>query len=179
MHEAHVAAVHRSGTFGPAGDMAKDPVDRIELLAGLGVADDAHAGERVRHRPAAADDPDRPNDRQVHLIANETYDDLQRAGHTVEPGDLGENVTTTGVDLLSLPVGTVLRLGSAGAAVRLTGKRHPRPVQGEYPPVLTLRDDGVPSGPVGVFGVVERPGPVTPGDVVAVEPGDGGPLGPV
>ena len=148
-------------------------------MVGSGVADDVHAGDRIRHRPAAADDPDRPNDRQVHLVANETYDDLQRAGHTIDPGDLGENVTTTGVDLLSLATGTVLRFGTSGAAVRLTGKRHPRPRDGDLPPSLTIRDDGVPSGPVGVFGVVEAAGPVTPGDAIGVEPGDGGPLRPI
>ncbi|WP_199752947.1 MOSC domain-containing protein [Actinoplanes sp. ATCC 53533] len=90
--------------------------DEIVLIAGLGVAGDVHAGVTVRHRSRVAADPDQPNLRQVHLIRSELHDELSEAGYEVPPGGLGENVTTSGIDLLALPVGTVLRFGPAPAA---------------------------------------------------------------
>jgi hypothetical protein len=86
------------------------------LIAGLGVAGDVHAGITVRHRSRVAADPDQPNLRQVHLIRSELHDELSEAGYEVPPGGLGENVTTSGIDLLALPVGTILRFGPAPAA---------------------------------------------------------------
>jgi MOSC domain-containing protein YiiM len=85
--------------------------DEIILVAGLGVAGDVHAGVTVRHRSRVAADPGQPNLRQVHLIHSELQDELSEAGYEVPPGGLGENVTTAGVDLLALPVGTILRFG--------------------------------------------------------------------
>ncbi|GAA3947268.1 hypothetical protein Aau02nite_68660 [Amorphoplanes auranticolor] len=87
--------------------------DEIVLIAGLGVAGDVHAGLTVRHRSRVAVDPDQPNLRQVHLIRAELHDEVNEAGYDVPAGGLGENVTTTGIDLLALPVGTVLRFGPA------------------------------------------------------------------
>jgi MOSC domain-containing protein YiiM len=87
--------------------------DEIVLIAGLGVAGDVHAGLTVRHRSRVAVDPDQPNLRQVHLIRAELHDEVNQAGYDVPAGGLGENVTTTGIDLLALPVGTVLRFGPA------------------------------------------------------------------
>ena len=84
----------------------------IELLAGLGVAGDAHCGATIRHRSRVATDPLQPNLRQVHLMAGELPDELNRRGFTVRPGDLGENVTTRGIDLLSLATGSVLALAT-------------------------------------------------------------------
>ena len=89
--------------------------DEIVLIAGLGVAGDVHAGVTVKHRGRVAADPDQPNLRQVHLIRSELHDELSEAGYEVPPGGLGENVTTSGIDLLALPVGTVLRFGPAPA----------------------------------------------------------------
>src|SRR5215213_1830894 len=96
-----VAAVSRSGahTFG------KTNHDTIRLLAGLGVEGDAHLGVTVKHRSRVARDPAQPNLRQVHLIHGELHDELAAAGFAVRPGEMGENVTTRGVDLLALPVG--------------------------------------------------------------------------
>lgn len=96
----------------------------IRLLAGLGVEGDAHLGVTVRHRSRVAQDPTRPNLRQVHLIAAELFDELRTAGYEIGPGDLGENITTRGIDLLALPVATRLRLGS-DALVEITGLRNP------------------------------------------------------
>lgn len=83
-----------------------------------------HAGVTVKHRSRAAQDPTRPNLRQVHLIHEGLFGALGEAGFDVSPGDLGENVTTRGIDLLALPVGTLLRLGDE-AVVEVTGLRNP------------------------------------------------------
>ncbi len=85
--------------------------DEIVLVAGLGVEGDVHAGVRVRHRSRVRADPNQPNLRQVHLIHGELFEEVGEKGYTVAPGNLGENVTTAGIDLLSLPVGTILRFG--------------------------------------------------------------------
>lgn len=106
-------------------DFSKQSVEQVELIAGVGVAGDAHAGPLVRHRSRVAVDPQQPNLRQVHLIASELFDLLESVGHRVEPGQLGENVTTVGVDLHQLPVGTMLRLGDR-ALVAVTGRRRAR-----------------------------------------------------
>lgn len=108
----------------PGHTMSKPATDSIRLLAGLGVEGDAHAGTTVKHRSRVAKDPNAPNLRQVHLLQSELFDDVARQGFTVKPGELGENITTAGVNLLSLPRGTVLRLG-ATASVEITGLRNP------------------------------------------------------
>ncbi|MFC7617690.1 MOSC domain-containing protein [Actinokineospora soli] len=94
-----VTAVSRDATH----RFSKVPVSAITLLAGLGVEGDAHAGVTVQHRSRVAADPTQPNLRQVHLIHAELLTDLADAGYPVNPGDLGENVTTEGIDLLALP----------------------------------------------------------------------------
>src|SRR5262245_53524055 len=101
---------------------SKGVVPRIMLLAGLGVRGDAHAGVTVQHRSRVATDPTQPNLRQVHLIHAELLDELREQGYEVAPGELGENVTTRGIDLLALARGTLLRLG-AEAVVEVTGLR--------------------------------------------------------
>jgi MOSC domain-containing protein YiiM len=96
----------------------------ITVVAGLGVVGDAHFGTFVRHRYLARRNPLAPNLRQIHLIPSELFDALRRAGHDVGPGDLGENITTAGLDLEQLPLETELRIG-ASATIRLTGLRTP------------------------------------------------------
>ncbi|WP_434599574.1 MOSC domain-containing protein [Streptomyces sp. A5-4] len=98
--------------------------DSITLLAGLGVEDDVHAGVTVKHRSRMAQDPTRPNLRQVHLMHEELFGEVLAEGFSVEPGQLGENVTTSGIDLLGLPVGTLLRIGEE-ALLEVTGLRNP------------------------------------------------------
>jgi len=80
----------------------------IRLLEGLGVEGDAHMGRTVKHRSRVRRDPTLANLRQVHLIHGELHDELHGRGFRVGPGEVGENVTTRGVDLLALPVGTRL-----------------------------------------------------------------------
>ena len=115
-----VTAVSRSGTH----TMSKPNQESIQLMTGLGVADDAHQGQTVKHRSRVKRDPTQPNLRQVHLIHAELHDELRGAGFTVSAGEMGENITTRGVDLLKLPTGTRLLLGDA-ATVEVTGLRNP------------------------------------------------------
>lgn len=145
----------------------------IRLLAGLGVEGDAHLGVTVQHRSRVAQDPTQPNLRQVHLVHGELHDELRAAGFEVAPGELGENVTTRGVDLLGLPVGTRLRLG-AEAVVEVTGLRNPcRQIDGFRRGLLRQvvgRDEhGAVVRKGGIMGVVLHGGEVRPGDPIAVE----------
>lgn len=146
----------------------------ITLLTGLGVEGDAHAGRTVQHRSRVARDPSRPNLRQVHLIAAELHDELNSRGFSVGPGDLGENVTTRGVDLLRLPTGTTLRLGEA-AVLEITGLRNPcRQIEefqdGLLAEVLDRGPDGAAVRRAGVMAIVIAGGVVRPEDTIAVEP---------
>ena len=165
----YVTAVSRS----PTHTMSKPARDAIRLIAGLGVEDDAHMGETVKHRSRVARDPTQPNLRQVHLIQAELHDELRAAGLAVSAGEMGENVTTRGVDLLALPVGARLHVG-ASAVVELTGLRNPcGQLNGVRPGLLaaTLGRDanGELVRKAGVMGVVLGSGDVRPGDPVHVE----------
>jgi len=113
-----VTAVSRSAahTFG------KRNRDSIRILAALGVEGDAHLGETVKHRSRVARDPSQPNRRKLHLIHAELHDELRSRGFEVLAGQMGEDVTTRGVDLLGVPRRTRLRLGST-AVVEVTGLR--------------------------------------------------------
>ncbi|MGA5170457.1 MULTISPECIES: MOSC domain-containing protein [Streptomyces] len=145
----------------------------ITLLAGLGVAGDVHAGVTVKHRSRMAQDPTRPNLRQVHLIHEELFQELTAKGFTVRPGDLGENITTRGIDLLGLPTGTLLRMG-AEAVLEVTGLRNPcRQIDafrdGLLKEVVGRDGTGAVVRKAGIMAVVAVGGPVRPGDTVTVE----------
>lgn len=153
--------------------LAKLPQPTIRLLAGLGVEGDAHQGETVRHRSRVARDPSQPNLRQVHLIHGELHDELDARGLSVSPGEMGENVTTRGVDLLGLPAGARLRLG-ADAVVEVTGLRNPCVQLERLRPGLmaAVLDRDAERGLVrkaGVMGIVLAGGDVRPDDPVRVE----------
>lgn len=174
-----------SVSMNPAHALGKPTRDRIQLLAGLGVEGDVHAGASVRHRSRVARDPRRPNLRQVHLIHAELHDDLRADGFAVEPGQMGENVTTRGIDLLDLPVGARLRLGEE-AVVEVTGLRNPCvQLDGLQPGLMaaTLEPDGRGGlmRKAGVMGIVLAGGEVRPGDPIRVEllPARHRPLAPV
>lgn len=156
----------------PAHTFSKPATGSIRLLAGLGVEGDAHCGATVRHRSRVAVDPTQPNLRQVHLMHRELFDELARAGHRVAPGQLGENVTTEGLDLLSLPAGAELHVGD-DAVIVLTGLRNPcRQLDDHQPGLLAAVLDRTPDGRLvrkaGVMGIVRVGGVVRPGDAVRV-----------
>lgn len=166
--EAHVTSVNLSAVH----DFSKAPALEVRLLAGLGVEGDAHCGTTVRHRFDRRKDPNRPNLRQVHLIGVELLDEMAQLGHPLRPGDLGENVTTWGVDLLALPTGTVLRLG-AEAEVRLTGLRTPCSLIDAFQAGLMgqlweVDEQGRRHRKAGVMGVVVTGGVVRSGDPLTV-----------
>jgi MOSC domain-containing protein YiiM len=157
----------------PGHSMSKPNQASIRLVAGLGVEGDAHLGVTVKHRSRVARDPTQPNLRQVHLIHAELHDELRGAGFDVAPGAMGENVTTRGIALLSLPAGTLLRLG-AGAIVRVTGLRNPCvQLDGLRPGLMAATLERDASGKLvrkaGVMGVVVGAGEVRPGDPIEIE----------
>ena len=164
-----VAAVSRS----PSHTMSKPRTGHIRLVAGLGVEDDAHQGVPVKHRSRVAKNPLAPNLRQVHLIHAELLDELRAGGFDVAAGLMGENVTTSGVDLLGLPTGTRLRLGGE-AVVEVTGLRNPCHQLNKIQPGLmeaTLdRDaDGNLVRKAGIMAIVITGGEVHEGDPIAVD----------
>lgn len=164
-----VVAVGRSAKH----TFTKKPEDRIRLLAGLGIEGDAHAGLTVQHRSRVAVDPAQPNLRQVHLIHAELHEELLAAGFKVGPGDMGENVTTQGLELLRLPTGARLRLG-ADAVVEVKGLRNPCAQLDQFQPglmaaVLARDDTGKLIRKAGIMGTVVSGGVVKPGDFIHVE----------
>ncbi|MGW7052831.1 MOSC domain-containing protein [Streptomyces sp. NPDC054887] len=163
-----VTAVSSNGEYA----FTKPNRDSVTLLAGLGVEGDVHAGTTVKHRSRVAQDPTRPNLRQVHLIHEELFAELSRAGFAVRPGDLGENVTTSGIDLLGLPEGTLLHLG-AEAVVEVTGLRNPclqieAFQQGLLKQVVGRDAQGEVVRRAGIMSVVRAGGAVRPGDRIEV-----------
>ncbi|RSS81673.1 MOSC domain-containing protein [Streptomyces sp. WAC06614] len=161
-------AVSSNGAY----SFTKPTRESITLLAGLGVEGDVHAGVTVKHRSRVAQDPTQPNLRQVHLIHHELFEEVGGAGFTVAPGQLGENVTTVGIDLLSLPTGTLLRLGEE-AVVEITGLRNPclqidAFQDGLLKQMVGREEDGRIVRKAGIMGVVRQGGTVRPGDPITV-----------
>jgi MOSC domain-containing protein YiiM len=151
--------------FSKAGALA------IRLIAGEGVEGDAHRGVTVQHRSRVAADPSQPNLRQVHLIPAELFADLAGRGFSIGPGDLGENITTEGLDLAALPTGARLTIGAA--VVEITGLRNPCGQidafrKGLLAAVLDRAPDGRLIRKAGVMGIVVTGGDIHPGDTIAV-----------
>jgi MOSC domain-containing protein YiiM len=166
---ARVEAVCRD----PAHRFGKPCRGSIRLLAGLGVEGDAHCGRTVRHRSRVARDPTQPNLRQVHLIHAELHEELRVLGFAVAPGEMGENLTTRGLDLLGLPRGARLHLGAA-AVLEVTGLRNPCAQLDRFRPGLmaaVLGRDGAGRlvRKAGVMAVVLAGGEVRPGDPIRAE----------
>ncbi len=144
----------------------------MRMLAGLGVEDDAHLGTTVQHLSRIRRDPTQPNLRQVHLVAAELHDELEAASFLVAPGQMGENVTTRGIDLADLPTGTLLHVG-AHAVIEVTGLRNPcRQLEGIQPglmqAVLGRNEDGSLIRKAGIMGIVLTTGDVHPGDPIDI-----------
>ena len=164
-----VAHLHRSPDY----TFRKAAVPAVRLIAGLGVDGDVHAGAQVRHRSRVAVDPMQPNLRQVHLIHDELFDELRTNGFAVEPGQMGENITTRGLAILDLAPGTKLHLGEC-AVIEVTGCRNPcaqlngvdeRLLQ----QVAMKADDGSIIRKAGIMAIVLEGGTVRPGDPIRVE----------
>jgi MOSC domain-containing protein YiiM len=163
--------------FARGNNFSKLPALGIRLLPGLGVEGDAHMGEKVRHLYLARKNPDAPNLRQVHLMHSELFDELRTGGFDVAPGDLGENITTAGIDLLGLSTGTKLHLGD-DAVIEITGLRHPCGQidsfrKGLLKAVLDKDADGRLIRKSGIMSIVLTGGDVRPGDPIRIEPPEG------
>ena len=169
MSEGIVTGVSSSGSH----TFSKSNRECICLLAGIGVEGDAHCGETVKHRSRVRQNPNQPNLRQVHLIHSELHDQLCAAGFDVSVGQMGENVTTRGVDLLGLPVGARLHLGDS-AVIEITGLRNPCYQLDDFQPglmaaVLDHDESGNLVRKAGIMAIVLVGGEVHPGDLVHVE----------
>ncbi|WP_405467708.1 MOSC domain-containing protein [Streptomyces canus] len=157
----------------PEYSFTKPNRDSIMLLAGLGVEGDVHAGVTVKHRSRVAQDPTQPNLRQVHLIHEELFAEVSAEGFKVAPGDLGENITTRDIDLLGLPVGTLLRIGDH-AVLEVTGLRNPclqidNFQDGLLKQVVGRDEAGNVVRRAGIMSIVKQGGAVRPGDTIKAE----------
>ena len=102
-----VLSVHLSPEHG----FSKTSQPSIKLLKGLGVEGDCHLGTTTQHLWRLKSHASEPNLRQVHLIQSELLDEPDFHGDDgvrVQPGQMGENISTVGIDLLSLGSGTKL-----------------------------------------------------------------------
>jgi len=144
----------------------------VRLIEGHGIEGDAHAGRFINHRSQAKKMPEMPNNRQVHLIQAELFDEVKELGFELRPGELGENITTHGIDLLRLPLGTLLYLGRS-AVVELTGLRTPcgyidKFRKGLKRAMIVKTPDGV-TFRAGVLGIVRSGGDVGPQDQIEAQ----------
>ncbi|WP_127475857.1 MOSC domain-containing protein [Microbacterium sulfonylureivorans] len=153
---------------------SKPTREAITLIAGFGVEGDAHAGATVQHLSRVRRDPSTPNLRQVHLIHAELFAEMDERGHRIDPGAMGENITTSGVDLLGLPRGTRLEIGDE-AVVELTGLRNPCTQinglsEGLMKELVYVDDGGATVRLAGVMSIVLTGGEVRPGDGIRIVP---------
>ena len=168
MQKAIVTAVHLS----PTHSMKKTKQDYINLLQGLGVEGDAHMGEKVKHRSRVAADPSQANLRQVHLINSELHEELLSKGFIIKPGEMGENITTKGIDLLQLPKNTILKIGET-ARLKITGLRNPCHQldgiqEGLMKAVLDRDEQGHLIRKAGIMSIVLEGGIIFPGAAIQI-----------
>jgi len=169
MNYGIVKSVSKSKTH----TFSKMNCNTITLIKGLGVEGDAHMGTTVKHRSRVAKDPNQPNLRQVHLIHSELFDELEKKGFSVQNGEMGENITTAGIDLLSLPKDTLLSIG-ATSKIKITGLRNPCKQidsiqKGLMNAVLDKDDQGNLIRKAGIMGIVLESGKINIGDNIIVE----------
>lgn len=168
-------------SLSPRHGFSKQPQLVIHLLANQGVQGDAHCGSTVQHLYLKRRDPAAPNLMQVHLLQSELFADLAAIGFSLTAGQLGENITTAGIDLLTLPFGTRLHLG-AEAVVELTGLRTPCKLIDKFQPGLLKQvverklsrgdTDGTSAGRIlakaGVMSIVLTGGAVASNDPIRI-----------
>lgn len=152
---------------------SKQNFDSLRLLKGEGIEGDAHCGEKVKHRSRVAKNPDQPNLRQVHLIHSELFEELNKQGFDLKPGDIGENITTKGIDLLKLPKDTVLQIGHY-VRIKITGLRNPCYQldgfkKGLMKAVLDEGEKGKLIRKSGIMGIVLQGGELKLGDEISIQ----------
>lgn len=151
---------------------SKENRQSINLVEGLGVEGDAHFGSTVKHRSRVAQNPNQPNLRQVHLIHSELFEELKDR-YTIEPGQMGENITTVGINLLDLPTDTLMYIGTT-AIVKITGLRNPCAQIDHFKPgllkaVLDKDAEGNLIRKAGIMGIVLQSGEVKSGDSIRIK----------
>lgn len=164
-----IVALSKSGSH----SMSKPNHDSVMLIEDFGIEGDVHAGKTVKHRYLVFKKKDAPNLRQVHLIHSELFKELEAEGFSIQPGMIGENITTAGVDLLQLPTNTILHLG-ASAQLKVTGLREPcKQLNGIQPgllkAVISKDNNGNIFRKTGVMSVVIKGGEVHKNDTIRVE----------
>ena len=169
MNKGIVKSVSKSKTH----SFSKFKSNTITLIKGMGVKGDAHMGLTVKHRSRVAKDPNQPNLRQVHLIHSELFEELEKKGFYIQNGEMGENITTTGIDLLNLPKDTLLSIGST-SKIKITGLRNPctqlNSIQeGLMDAVLDKDKQGNLIRKAGIMGVVIEEGEIRPGDKINIQ----------
>lgn len=169
MQTPSVVGLHTSATH----SFSKQAARELEFIEGIGIKGDAHAGRTVQHLSRVKKDPTQPNYRQVHLLALELIESLRAQGFGVEPGSLGENVTTAGIDLLGLPAGTRLQLGDT-AIVEVTGLRNPCGQLDQFETgllgaLIEKKPDGEIVRKAGIMGIVAGSGRVSVGDAITID----------
>ena len=152
-----VTAVSRSSQHG----FPKHSSDVLHLTRGQGIRDDAHSS-----------DAEVPTTRQVHLMASELHHELNAAGFTISPGQLGDNITTKDIDVLALPLHTTLQIGDA--QLRVTGIRNPcSSLEAQHPGItkfMMRRDEsGLMQRRTGIFATVTQEGEVAEGATIAAQ----------
>ena len=167
MNSGIITALSKSPTY----TLKKFNQQSMTLLEGLGVEGDAHMGKTVKHRSRIVKDPTKPNLRQVHLIHSELHDELLQKGMEVNSGEMGENLTTRGIDLLNLPTNTLLQIGST--EIQVTGIRNPchqlEGIQkGLMKATLDKKEDGSITSKTGIFAIVTSGGTISVGDEIKV-----------
>lgn len=169
MAEGRVVSVAYDGSH----RFSKQRVPAIEVVTGLGVRGDAHEGVTVKHRSRVAVDPSQINLRQIHLIHAELFEELELKGFSVAPADLGENITTSGIDLLALPRHTLMHIGP-DVRLEVTGLRNPCAQIDRFKPgLLAAVLDRGPNNELirkaGIMAIVREGGWVRPGDPITIE----------
>jgi MOSC domain-containing protein YiiM len=125
----------------------KKPIAEVDLREAHGIVGDAHAGDWHR---------------QVSLLAQESIDKMRRLGLDVNAGDFAENICTSGIDLVALPVGSRLKVGETLLEVTQIGKEcHTRCA------IFYQAGDCV-MPKEGIFSRVLQGGTVKPGDDIEI-----------
>ncbi len=125
----------------------KEPVDSVNLRVDHGIEGDAHAGDWHR---------------QVSLLAQESIDFMRAKGLELEPGAFAENITTEGIELATLPIGTKLSAGKVELEVTQIGKKCHKgcAIFQQVGDCIMPRE--------GIFAKVLKPGTITAGDDITV-----------
>ncbi len=152
-------------------EFSQDRCNAIKIAAGHGVVGNVDGGDTIKHRSRMEIDPAQPNLRQVHLLPVELLEELDRKGFEVNPGDLGENITTRGIDLVNLGRDTILRIG-AETVLSVTGLRNPCVEIEQFAPgllnELAYKEGGNVKRKAGIMCIALCSGTVRPTDEITV-----------